>query len=53
MAQSFDQFNASLLYCSKCGRAMPVREKLLLVLPDGERKTDITLPIQRLMAETA
>jgi hypothetical protein len=36
MAQSFDQFNASLLYCSKCGRAMPVREKLLLVLPDGE-----------------
>jgi len=36
MAQSFDQFNASLLYCNKCGRAMPVRERLLLVLPDGE-----------------
>jgi hypothetical protein len=36
MEQSFDQFNAALLYCNKCGRAMPVREKLLLVLPDGE-----------------
>jgi hypothetical protein len=36
MEQSFDQFNASLLYCDKCRRAMPVRERLLLVLPDGE-----------------
>jgi hypothetical protein len=34
--EQFDQFNASLLYCTKCGRAMPVRERLLLVLPDGE-----------------
>ncbi len=23
--ESFDQFNAALLYCNKCGRAMPVR----------------------------
>ncbi len=36
MEQSFGQFNAALLYCNKCGKAMPVREKLLLVLPDGE-----------------
>ena len=36
MEQSFDQFNASLLYCDKCRRAMPVRERLLLVLQDGE-----------------
>jgi hypothetical protein len=36
MEGSFDQFHASLLYCNKCGRAMPVRERLLLVLPDGE-----------------
>ena len=36
MEQSFDQFNASLLYCDQCRRAMPVRERLLLVLPDGE-----------------
>ena len=36
MERSFDQFNAALLYCNKCGKAMPVRERLLLVLPDGE-----------------
>ena len=36
MQKSFDQFNAALLYCNKCGRAMPVRQRLLLVLPDGE-----------------
>ena len=36
MAESFDQFNASLLYCNKCGQAMPVRQRLLLVLPEGE-----------------
>jgi hypothetical protein len=34
--EQFDQFNAALLYCNKCGRAMPVRQRLLLVLPDGE-----------------
>jgi len=36
MAKSFDQLQASLLYCNRCGRAMPVRQRLLLVLPDGE-----------------
>ena len=36
MAESFDQFNAALLYCNKCGQAMSVRQRLLLVLPDGE-----------------
>ncbi|MDC4224152.1 MAG: hypothetical protein MPW15_07980 [Candidatus Manganitrophus sp.] len=36
MEKQFDQFRASLLYCNKCGRAMPVRERLLLVLPDGD-----------------
>jgi hypothetical protein len=36
MASTFDQLNAALLYCNKCGRAMPVRQRLLLVLPDGE-----------------
>jgi hypothetical protein len=34
--KQFDQFNAALLYCDKCRRAMPVRERLLLVLPDGD-----------------
>jgi hypothetical protein len=36
MAESFGQFNAALLFCNTCGRAMPVRQRLLLVLPDGE-----------------
>jgi len=36
MAESYGQFNASLLYCNICGQAMPVRQRLLLVLPDGE-----------------
>jgi hypothetical protein len=36
MEQTFDQFKAALLYCNQCRRAMPVRERLLLVLPDGE-----------------
>jgi uncharacterized protein YbaR (Trm112 family) len=35
MAQ-FENLRASSLYCRKCGAAMPVRESLLLVLPDRE-----------------
>lgn len=36
MPQQFRDFTASELYCPKCGRSQPVREKLLLVLPGGE-----------------
>lgn len=36
MPQQFGAFTASELYCPKCGRSQPVREKLLLVLPTGE-----------------
>ncbi|MBI3415863.1 MAG: cytoplasmic protein [Verrucomicrobia bacterium] len=36
MTQQFGEFTASELYCPKCRRAQPVREKLLLVLPSGE-----------------
>jgi hypothetical protein len=36
MPQQFGEFTASELYCPKCKRAQPVREKLLLVLPSGE-----------------
>ncbi len=32
----FKSLRASSLYCSKCKQAMPVRERLLLVLPDKE-----------------
>lgn len=36
MPQQFGAFTASELYCPKCKRSQPVREKLLLVLPGGE-----------------
>lgn len=36
MRQQFGDFTASELYCPKCKRSQPVREKLLLVLPTGE-----------------
>jgi len=32
----FESLRASSLYCKKCQKAMPVRERLLLVLPDKE-----------------
>ncbi|MGA7395634.1 MAG: hypothetical protein WBL40_16240 [Terrimicrobiaceae bacterium] len=34
--RQFENLRASSLYCRKCGRAMPVRERLLLVLPGKE-----------------
>ncbi|MBW1659937.1 MAG: cytoplasmic protein [Deltaproteobacteria bacterium] len=32
----FQNLNATSLYCPKCKAAMPVVERLLLILPDGE-----------------
>jgi len=34
--QQFENLTASSLYCDKCKVAMPVRERLLLILPDKE-----------------
>ena len=34
--QQFENFTASSLYCEKCKASMPVRERLLLILPDKE-----------------
>ncbi len=36
MRESFESLRASSLYCRRCGKAMPVRERLLLILPDKE-----------------
>ncbi|HEX2386196.1 MAG TPA: cytoplasmic protein [Candidatus Binatia bacterium] len=36
MAKQYEDFRASQLYCGRCRQAMPVRERLLLVLPDGD-----------------
>lgn len=35
-AGRYGDLKASALYCPRCRRAMPVRSRLLLVLPDGE-----------------
>jgi hypothetical protein len=35
--KQFDKFRATELYCPQCKRAMPVRERLLLVLPEGDK----------------
>jgi hypothetical protein len=32
----FEEFQASVLFCGRCQQPRPVRERLLLVLPDGE-----------------
>lgn len=34
--QEFEEFQASVLLCGRCNAPRPVRERLLLVLPDGE-----------------
>jgi hypothetical protein len=34
--QQFESLTASSLYCDKCKSAMPVRERLLLILPEKE-----------------
>lgn len=36
MSGQFDKLRASELYCPNCKNAQPVRERLLLVLPNGE-----------------
>jgi hypothetical protein len=33
---NFEEFEATSLYCPRCKAAVPVRKKLLLVLPEGD-----------------
>lgn len=33
----YDEFEASELFCPKCQRATPVRKRLLIVLPQGNK----------------
>ena len=35
--KQFEQLRATELYCPKCRQATPVRERLLLVLPEGDK----------------
>ncbi len=32
----YDQFEATELFCTRCRRAVPVRKRLLLILPNGD-----------------
>ena len=34
---SFDEFEATELYCPTCKRAVPVIKSLLLILPEGDK----------------
>ncbi len=34
---SYDQLEASLLYCPKCRTAVALRKHLLLILPEGDK----------------
>jgi predicted RNA-binding Zn-ribbon protein involved in translation (DUF1610 family) len=36
-SQQYDDFDATELYCPKCKRAVPVRKRLLLILPEGDK----------------
>ena len=36
-AQQYDDFDATELYCPRCKRAVPVRKRLLLILPEGDK----------------
>jgi DNA-directed RNA polymerase subunit RPC12/RpoP len=33
----YKEFDATELYCSKCKQSVPVRKRLLLVLPEGDK----------------
>jgi hypothetical protein len=37
MRESYKDFDATELFCPQCRRAVPVRKKLLLILPEGEK----------------
>lgn len=37
MTDAYQEFEATSLFCARCRRAVPVRKKLLLVLPTGNK----------------
>ena len=37
MKQTYKDFDATELFCTKCNRAVAVRKKLLLILKEGEK----------------
>ena len=43
--KQFEGFRATELYCPNCRKSMPVRERLLLVLPEGEK---VPIPVRQM-----
>lgn len=37
MKRNYSDFEATELFCPKCKKAVPVRKRLLLILPQGEK----------------
>jgi hypothetical protein len=37
MQQTYKDFDATELFCSHCKKSVPVKKRLLLILPDGEK----------------
>lgn len=35
--EMFKEFDATELYCPRCKQAVPVRKRLLLILPEGDK----------------
>ena len=35
--ETYRDFDATELFCPRCKRSLPVRKKLLLILPEGEK----------------
>ncbi len=35
--ETYKDFDATQLYCPTCKQAVPVRKRLLLILPEGEK----------------
>jgi hypothetical protein len=35
--EEFKNFEATMLFCARCKMATPVRKRLLLILPEGEK----------------
>ena len=36
-SDAYEEFDATELYCPKCKQSVPVRKRLLLVLPQGDK----------------
>jgi len=37
MGEGYEEFEATSLFCPRCRKAVPIRKKLLLVLPTGTK----------------